>query len=112
MLEDEEEPLSDKESEEPSKSEGIGVRERERVNATFFGYGEEADSKCLSGRLETLNSGAGVDDGFVVGATILTLGTRISSAISVVGRRLSLPKSSSWLVSIGGNGGGALGSGS
>jgi len=36
-----EESLSDKKSEEPAESKGRGVRERERVKATFFGYGEE-----------------------------------------------------------------------
>lgn len=81
-----EEPLSDEKSEEPSESEGIGVRERERVKATFFGYGEEVCSECLGDRLVILDSGVGVDDDLVVGATILTLGTRISSATSVIGR--------------------------
>jgi hypothetical protein len=104
------ESLSDKESEELAESKDLGVREWERVKATFLEYGEEERSERLSDRFARLNSGAGVDDALVMGTVILALGTRTSSAISVVEGRWTWPNSSSWSVSVEGKGGGALGS--
>lgn len=80
------------------------------MKATFFEYGEKERSECFSDRFASLDSGAGVDDALIMGRMILALGTRTSSAISVVEGRWTLPNSSSWSVSIEGKGGGALGS--
>jgi hypothetical protein len=105
-----EESLSEKELKELEESEGGGVRELERVEVALLGYGEEERLEYLSIHFESLDSGVGADDDALAVGMILALGPRISSAISVVGRRSALPNTSNWSVSIGGRGGGTPGS--
>lgn len=101
--------MSEEEFEQLGESESILVgKGRERVRVTLCEYGENSKRpEGLRDRFASLNSEASVGGTLRSETMELALGARTSSAISVVGRR-SLTNSSSWSVSIEGNGGGIL----